>query len=123
MDQYIQTLAHQQEQLQKNQHQIMEQMVALSFNQSDVGQGIGHQMHSPPPPGAPFAPIKFRGNNFGGQGGQGRGCGWDVDVAEACPHLLHTVHPLSCPLRRGGYWRLQEHTQWQAESIIHPHTR
>jgi hypothetical protein len=40
MDQYIQTLAHQQEQLQKNQHQIMEQMAALSFNQSNAGQGI-----------------------------------------------------------------------------------
>jgi hypothetical protein len=66
MDQYIQTLAHQQEQLQKNQHQIMEQMAALSFNQSNAGQGIGHQVRSPPPPGAPFATIQFEGNNFGG---------------------------------------------------------
>ncbi len=79
MDQYTQTPAHQQEQLQKNQHQIMEQMAALSFNQSNAGQGIGCQRRSPPPPGAPFVPIQFRGNNFGGQGGQGcgrgRGCG------------------------------------------------
>jgi hypothetical protein len=37
MDQYVQTLAHWQEQLQKNQHQIMEQMAALLFNQSNAG--------------------------------------------------------------------------------------
>jgi hypothetical protein len=69
MDQYVQTLAHQQEQLQKNQHQIMEQMAALLFNQSNAGQGIGCQRRSPPPPGAPFAPIQFRDKNFGGQVG------------------------------------------------------
>jgi len=37
MGQYIQTLAHQQDLLHQNQHQMMEQMAALSFNQSNAG--------------------------------------------------------------------------------------
>ena len=41
MGQYLQTLAHQQNQLHQNQHQMMEQMVALLFNQSNAGQGVG----------------------------------------------------------------------------------
>jgi CII-binding regulator of phage lambda lysogenization HflD len=52
MGQYIQTLAHQQDLLHQNQHQIMEQMAALSFNQSDAGRGISRpgrgQPHLPP---------------------------------------------------------------------------
>ncbi len=63
MDQYVQTLAHQQEQLHQNQHQIIEQLAALSFNQSVAGQGVGCQGCGPPPK-APFAPIQFGGNNF-----------------------------------------------------------
>ena len=39
--QYIQTLAHQHKLLHQNQHQMMEQMAALSFNRSDAGRGIG----------------------------------------------------------------------------------
>jgi hypothetical protein len=38
MSQYIQTLANQQDLLHQNQHQMMEQMAALSFNQSDAGR-------------------------------------------------------------------------------------
>ena len=36
MGQYLQTLAHQQDQLHQNQHQMMEQMVALLFNQNNL---------------------------------------------------------------------------------------
>jgi CII-binding regulator of phage lambda lysogenization HflD len=68
MDQYVQTLAHQQEQLHQNQHQIIKQLAALLFNQSVAGQGIKRQGHGPPPQ-APFAPIQFGGNNFGSRGG------------------------------------------------------
>jgi hypothetical protein len=68
----------------------MEQMAALSFNQSNAGPGIGRQGHGPPPPPAtfalngfpppaPFAPNGFGCTNYGGHGGQGqgrgRGCG------------------------------------------------
>jgi hypothetical protein len=74
MDQYVQTLAHQQEQLHQNQHQIIEQLAALSFNQSVASQGIGRQGRGPPPQ-ALFAPIQFGGNTFGSHGGQGHGCG------------------------------------------------
>jgi hypothetical protein len=116
MDQYVQTLAHQQEQLQKNQHQIMEQMAALSFNQSNAGQGIGRQRRSPPPPGAPATILED-------EGGKEVDVDMGADVAKARPHLLHAVHPLSCPLWRGGFRCLREHTQRQAEGIIHPHTR
>jgi len=40
MGQYIQTLAHQQALLHQNQHQVMEQMAALSFNQSNAGHSL-----------------------------------------------------------------------------------
>jgi hypothetical protein len=63
MNQYVQTLAHQQEQLHQNQHQIIKQLAALSFNQSVAGRGIGRQGRGPPPQ-ALFAPIQFGGNNF-----------------------------------------------------------
>jgi len=70
MGQYLQTLAHQQDQLHQNQHQMMEQMAALLFNQSD---GIGRQGRGLPPPTAPFAPQGFGCNTHDGRGGQGRG--------------------------------------------------
>ncbi len=65
MGQYIQTLTHQVELLHQNQHQMMEQMAALSFNQSDAGRGIGH-----PGRGQPQTPAQFTPNGFrnGGQG-------------------------------------------------------
>ena len=80
----MQTLAHQQDLLHQNQHEMMEQMAALSFNQSDAGRGIGRQGCGQFQPPAPFTPTGFgRGgqaapNGFGrrGQGqGQGRGQG------------------------------------------------
>jgi hypothetical protein len=81
MNQYMQTLAHQQNLLHQNQQQMMEQMVALSFNQSNAGRGIGQQRRGPPPPPATFAPNGFRRTNYGGRGGQrrGRGCGCGRD--------------------------------------------
>ena len=69
MGQYLQTLAHQQDQLHQNQHQMMEQMAALLFNQSDAGRGIGRQGRGPPPPAAPFAPHGFGHNPYYGHGG------------------------------------------------------
>jgi len=83
MGQYIQTLAHQQDLLHQNQHQMMEQMAALSFNQSDAGRGIGCQGRGQPLPPAPFTPNGLgRGgqfattpNGFGRGGGQGQGRG------------------------------------------------
>jgi hypothetical protein len=41
MGQYMQTLAHEQDLLHQNQHQMMDQMVALFVNQCNVGRGIG----------------------------------------------------------------------------------
>jgi hypothetical protein len=41
------TLAQQQDLLHQNQHQMMEQMAALSFNQSNAGRGIGRQRRGP----------------------------------------------------------------------------
>ncbi len=73
MGQCIQTLAHQQELLHQNQHQMMEQMAALSFNQSNAGRGIGRPGRGQPQPPAPFTPNGFKN---GGQG-RGRGCGHD----------------------------------------------
>ena len=77
MGQYIQTLAHQQYLLHQNQHQMMEQMATLSFNQSDAEHGIGSQGRGQPQPPAPFTPNglkcggQFAPNGFGRGGGQG----------------------------------------------------
>ena len=81
MGQYMQTLAHQQDLLHQNQHQMMEQMAALSFNQSDAGRGIGRPGRGQHQQPAPFTPNGFgRGGQFSPQGfgrgaGQGRGRG------------------------------------------------
>jgi hypothetical protein len=76
----MQTLAHQQDLLHQNQHQMMEQMATLSFNQSNAGRGIGRQGRGQFQPPAPFTHTGF---GQGGQaapngfalGGQGRGRG------------------------------------------------
>jgi hypothetical protein len=80
MGQYMQTLAHQQDLLHQNQHQMMEQMAALSFNQSDAGRGIGRQGRGQFQPPASFTPTGFgRGGQAAptgfGRGGQGQGRG------------------------------------------------
>ena len=95
MGQYLQTLAHQQDQLHQTHHQMMEQMVALLFNQSDAGRGIGRQGRGPPPPTAPFAPNGFGRNTYGGcvgQGpgrGRGRGRGPPAFIAGCAPSRIH----------------------------------
>jgi hypothetical protein len=43
MDQYVHTLAQQQEQLQQMQHQLMVQLAALTLNHGK-GQGVGQQL-------------------------------------------------------------------------------
>jgi hypothetical protein len=53
----------------------MEQMAALSFNQSNAGHGIRRQGRGPPPTPAPFAPNGFGRTNYGGRGGKGQGRG------------------------------------------------
>ena len=80
MGQYMQALAHQQDLLHQNQHQMMEQMAALSFNQSDAGRGIGRQGRGQFQQQAPFTPTGFgRGGQATttgfGRGGRGRGRG------------------------------------------------
>ena len=75
MGQYMQTLAHEQDLLHQNQHQMMDQMVALFVNQCNVGRGIGRQGRGPPPPPAPVAPNRFGRTNYGGRDRQGRGRG------------------------------------------------
>jgi len=60
---------------------MIEQMAALSFNQSNAGRGIGRPAgHGQCQPPAPFTPIGFgRGKhlapNVFGHGGQGQGQG------------------------------------------------
>ncbi len=102
MGQYLQTLAHQQDQLHQNQHQMMEQMAALLFNQSDAGRGIGHQGRGSPPPTAQFALNGFGRNTYGGRGGQdyggrggqrrgrgrGRGCEPPAFIVERAPTIM-----------------------------------
>ena len=83
-NQGMQALAQQQELLHANQHQIMEQLAALSFNASDAGQGIhrggrGGGRGTPPPyvqAPPPYVqdllmPITYQQ----GYGGRGRGRG------------------------------------------------
>jgi len=76
-DQAVQALAQQQHLLHANQHQILEQLAALSFNASDAGCGIrrrgrGGGRGPPPPPNvqAPAMPATIYQ-----QGYSGRGCG------------------------------------------------
>jgi hypothetical protein len=107
MGQNIKTLAHQQEQLHQNQHQMMEQMTALSFNQSNTGCGIGCQGRGWPPPTAPFAPNGFGRNTYGGRGGQdygdrggqGRGRGWGR--GRGPPAFIAGCAPPIMPIRAG----------------------
>jgi hypothetical protein len=73
MDQYVQTLAQQQEQLQQLQHQIMEQLAALALNHGEGGRRVGQQGCPHPHPPTPFAPNQLGRHNFGYRGGQGRG--------------------------------------------------
>jgi hypothetical protein len=120
MDHYDQTIAQQQELLHQQQHQIMEQIAALSLNQSNAGRGIGRQGRGPSPPGAPFAPIQFGGITFEDVVDKDVCVDADADVAAAHPHLQLALPPLSCPLQRGGHQRLRQHTQQQVEGIIHP---
>ena len=77
----MQALAQQQQLLHANQHQILEQLAALSFNASDAGQGIRHGGRggggrgTPPPTyvQAPTMPTTYQ-QGYGGCGrGRGRG--------------------------------------------------
>ena len=109
MGQYIKTLTH------ESQHQMMEQMAALLFNQSDAGHGIGRQGHVPPPPTASFAPNGFGRNTYGGRGGQddgghgGPGCGRERGRGRSPPAFIARRAPPIMPLMAGrapGYMGL-----------------
>ena len=115
MGQYIKTLTHQQEQLHQNQHQMMEQLAALLFNQSDAGRGIGRQGRGPPPPTAPFAQNGLGRNTYGGRGGQdygghgGPGCGRERGRGRSPPAFIARRAPPIMPLMAGrapGYMGL-----------------
>jgi len=73
----LQALAQQNQLLHANQHQILEQLAALSFNASNTGQGIcrggcgGGRGTPPPPPYVPAVPTTYQQ----GYGGRGRGRG------------------------------------------------
>jgi hypothetical protein len=95
MDQYVQTLAQEQEQLQQSQHQIMEQLAALTLNHGEGGRGVGRQGRPHPPPPTPFAPNQLGCHNFGYRGGQGRGRG--CGRGHGLPVFMagHTTPPMS----------------------------
>jgi len=80
-EQGLQALAQQNQLLHANQHQILEQLAALSFNTSDAGQGIrrggrgGGRGTPPPHPYVPAVPTTYQ-QGYGGRGrGRGRGRG------------------------------------------------
>ena len=97
----------------------MEQMAALSFNQSDAGRGIGRQGRGQFQQQAPFTPTGF------GRGGQATTTGFkhaedvdvDADVAavEALIFLLLDGDPLSQQSQQ------EEHHNPRAEDIMRHH--
>ena len=113
MSQYIQTLANQQDLLHQNQHQMMEQMAALSFNQSDAGRGIACPGRGQPQQQATFSPNGF---GRGGQGrGRGRGRGWGTG-GRGPPIMLFTAGRgapgyMGPPTVGGGYFTSPPHAQ------------
>ncbi len=100
MDQYVQTLTQQQEQLHQTQHQIMEQLAALSLNHGNGDRGVGRKGCPHPPPPTPFAPNQFGCHNFGNQGGQGRGRGRGRGRGPPAFTGGHTTPPMSITTRR-----------------------
>jgi hypothetical protein len=79
-DQLFQHLAQQQTLLHANQHQILDQLAALTFNASDMGQGQrragGGRGQVPPAFIQPMLPAQGAGMSYtAGFGGRGHGCG------------------------------------------------
>jgi hypothetical protein len=79
-DQLYQQLAHQQTLLHANQHQILDQLAALSFNANDMGQGHvccggGGCNHAPPAYMHPSIPVQGTAPAYNSNfEGRGRGC-------------------------------------------------
>ncbi len=117
----LQALAQQQEQLHQTQHQIIEQLAALSINQSNAGQGIGHSGCGPPHPLAQFSPNQFGCNNFGSHGRQGRGRGHGR--GRRPPVFNAGRAPPSCLSQWGEHRHFQDYTHRQAEDIMRPRPR
>ena len=116
MCQYLQTLAHQQDQLHQNQHQMMEQMAALLFNQSIAGQGIGQQERGSPSPMAPFTPHGFGRNPYGGRSGQG--CGRGRSRSRGPPAFIAGRAPPIMPLMAGRAPDTRDYIWPLAEDIM-----
>jgi hypothetical protein len=94
MDQYVQTLAHQQEQLHQNHHQIIKQLAALSFNQSIMGEASDSKgVVLPHRPRLPRSSLEA--TILEAMADRDVDVDEDADVAVARPHLLRAVHPLS----------------------------
>ena len=114
-EQAVQALAHQQNLLHTNQHQILEQLAALSFNASDAGKGMrrgGRRGSRGTPPPSYVLPPPTQDTTYqqgyGGYGsrrcGQGRGGGGCTHgtVPPGTP-AMGGVFPLTyAPLAGGG---------------------
>ena len=80
-DQAVQALAQQNQLLHANQHQILEQLAALSFNASDAGCGVGRGgrgggLGFPPPPYIQAPAMQMQATTYQqGYAGRGRGRG------------------------------------------------
>ncbi len=105
---------------------MIEQMAALSFNQSNAGRGddkdavrLNRLPHLPPtdfhrrphlPPTDSDAPTMVAMAD--------RDEGVDEVMAAAHPHSMQDVHPPSHLSRRGGHQGTWDHLQPQAEDIM-----
>jgi hypothetical protein len=119
MDQYVQTLAQQQEQLHQMQHQIMEQLAALSLNHGNGYRGVGRQGCPHPPPPTPFAPNQFGHHNFGNQGRQGRGRGRGRGRGPPAFTGGHTTPPHVYHYMKGAHISCSSHTRWSGMFYTH----
>jgi hypothetical protein len=91
------------------QHQIMEQLAALSLNHGNGDRRVGQQGRLYPPPPTPFAPNQFGRHNFGNRGGQGRGHGRSRGHGPPAFTGGHTTPPMSI-------------TTWRAHTFLAPPT-
>jgi hypothetical protein len=129
MDQYVHTLAQQQEQLPQTQHQLMVQLAALTLNHGE-GRGVGQQRHPNIPPPPPLHQPSWDTTIVDTVG--------DEDAEEAVDHSFSrgAIHPPRClslqdeihlllptHLAAGDILHLLLHTHLVAGDILRPCTR